>query len=172
MVWSQGKTASHGMEYTTEKDEYGRIVKVNFAGQNGATTTLSYDEQGRLSQVIDRHGDKRTYEYDNQNRLVKYTSVSDISTSERVYTYDEQGRLVKDEDVSSRGYRYTTVRAYNDEGMVIQMIDEDVYPADEWNPQGQTSTDTLEITYVENAQCRVNALWAELILMSLFGGVY
>ncbi len=174
LAWSYGMSATGGMEYTSEKDAEGRIVKVTSTGMDGKqrTATFTYDEQGRLTASTSLYGDQKTWEYDDQNRLVKYVSVSDTSTSERFYTYDDQGRLVKDQNVNSRGYLYTTIREYNDAGMVIKMTDENVSPADEIYPQGQTSTETVDITYVENAKCQVNDLWAELILMSLYGGVY
>ena len=172
LAWSYGMSEAGGMEYTSEKDADGRIVKVTSTGIDGKqrTATFTYDEQGRLTASTSFHGEQKTWEYDDQNRLVKYASVSDTSTSERFYTYDDQGRLVKDQNVNSRGYLYTTIREYNDAGMVVKMTDENVYPADEIHPQGQTSTETVDITYVENAKCQVNDLWAELILMSLYGG--
>ncbi|MBQ3202124.1 MAG: hypothetical protein IJB36_00605 [Clostridia bacterium] len=173
LAWSYGMSAeAGGAEYMAEKDADGRIVKVTSTGMEGKqrTATFTYDEQGRLTASTSFHGEQKTWEYDDQNRLVKYVSVSDTSTSERFYTYDDQGRLVKDQNVNSRGYLYTTIREYNDAGMVVKMTDENVYPADEIHPQGQTSTETVDITYVENAKCQVNDLWAELILMSLYGG--
>ena len=162
------------VEYVAEKDANGRIVKVSGTYHDGKirTATFTYDGQGRLTASTSFYGDQETWEYDADGRLVKCTSIDGTSTSERIYTYDDQGRLVKDESIHSRGYHYTTVREYNDAGMVIKMTEESYYSASELYPEGQTSTETVDITYVENAKCQVNDLWAELILMSLVGGVY
>lgn len=175
LAWSYGMSEAGGMEYTAEKDAEGRIVKVTAvtatatdpAYNRTRTMTFAYDEQGRLVKTTDTDGDERAYEYDVQGRLVKHTR----GTSVRTYAYDNKGRLVKEESVSPYS-TYTTIREYNDAGMVIKMTEESYYPASELYPEGQTSTETVDITYVENAKCQVNDLWAELILMSLVGGVY
>ena len=168
LAWSQAMSATTGFEYTTEKDAEGRIVKVTATSMDGTArvTTLAYDAEGRVTEVIDPYGDKDTYEYDAQGRLVKRTS----GTSVRTYTYDDKGRLVKEESASPYSTN-TTIREYNDAGMVIKLTEESVYPADETTPE-RTSTETVDITYVENSKCQVNDLWAELILMSLAGGIY
>ncbi|MBR3778631.1 MAG: hypothetical protein IKL13_02765 [Clostridia bacterium] len=172
LAWSYGMSASGGMmEYTAEKDAEGRIVKVTATEPNGKTsaTTFSYDAQGRLVQVINRFGEKSTWEYDAQGRLVKYLRNS--GSSERVYTYDDKGRLIKEENSGSSGYRHTTTREYNEAGMVCKMVESSYYPAGELYPEGYTSTDTVEITYVENSQCHIDALWADLILKSFASGI-
>ena len=173
LAWSYGMSASGGMtEYTVEKDAEGRIVKVIVPDLNGKTgaTTFSYDAQGRLVQVINRFDEKSTWEYDAQGRLVKYLRNS--GSSERVYTYDDKGRLIKEENSGSSGTRHTTTREYNEAGMVIKMVESSEYPAGELYPEGYTSTDTVEITYVENAECPISGLWADLILKSFVGGLY
>lgn len=175
LAWSYGMSASGGdSQYVVEKDADGRIVKVIGTYYDGKqrTATFTYDEQGRLTASSSINGDQKTWEYDSQNRLVKYASVSDSSSNERFYTYDDQGHLVKEQTVNSRGYHYTTIREYNDAGMVVKMTEENYYPIDELYPQGKTSTSTVEITYVENSQCRISGLWAELILKSFAGGLY
>ena len=120
-------------------------------------------------QVINRFGEKSTWEYDAQGRLVKYLRNS--GSSERVYTYDDKGRLIKEENSGSSGYRHTTTREYNEAGMVCKMVESSYYPAGELYPEGYTSTDTVEITYVENSQCHIDALWADLILKSFASGI-
>lgn len=171
LAWSYGMSATGGMEYTSEKDAEGRIVKVTSTGMDGTArvTTFSYDAQGRLSEVTNYEGKKSVYEYDAQGRLVKYSRDSGYAV--RTYTYDDKGHLVKEENVTTSGNRSATIREYNDVGMVIKMTEESYYPASELYPEGQTSTETVDITYVENAKCQVNDLWAELILMSLAGGI-
>lgn len=167
LAWSQAMSATGGMEYTSEKDADGRIVKVTITGADGTArvTTLSYDAEGHLTEVINHYGEKNTYEYDAQGRLVKSTRGSSVY----VYTYDDKGRLVKEESTSPYSTN-TTIREYNDAGMVIKLTEESVYPAGDMYPEGYTNTETVDISYVENAKCQVNDLWAELILMSLYGG--
>ena len=171
LAWSYGMSEAGGMDYTSEKDAEGRIVKVTSTGMNGAArvTTFAYDEQGLLSEVTNYEGKKSVYEYDAQGRLVKYSRDSGYAV--RTYTYDDKGHLVKEENVTTSGNRNTTVREYNEAGMVIKMTEESYYPASELYPEGQTSTETVDITYVENSQCQISGLWAELILMSLAGGI-
>lgn len=174
MAWSYGMSAGgSNVEYVAEKDANGRIVKVSGTYHDGKirTATFTYDGQGRLTASTSFHGDQETWEYDADGRLVKYTSIDGTSTSERIYTYDNLGHLVKEENVTAYG-NHTTIREYNDAGMVVKMTEDSTYPVSELYPEGKTHTETVEITYVENAKCQVNDLWAELILMSLFGGLY
>lgn len=166
LAWSYGMSEAAGMDYTSEKDAEGRIVKVTSTGMN---TTFTYDEQGRLSEETNYAGKKNVYEYDVQGRLVKCSRDSGYEV--RTYTYDDKGHLVKEENVTTSGNRNTTIREYNEAGMVIKMTEERYYPASELYPEGQTSTETVDITYVENSQCQISGLWAELILMSLAGGI-
>ena len=166
LAWSYGMSEAAGMDYTSEKDAEGRIVKVTSTGMN---TTFAYDEQGRLSEETNYAGKKNVYEYDAQGRLVKCSRDSGYAV--RTYTYDDKGHLVKEENVTTSGNRNTTIREYNEAGMVIKMTEERYYPASELYPEGQTSTETVDITYVENSQCQISGLWAELILMSLAGGI-
>lgn len=96
-----------------------------FDDANGNRMTLSYDDQGRLSQVSDTVGRSLTLAYDSQDRLIQVTDPSGRTFN---YDYDSQGNL----------------RTYTDPqgGVITYIYDADHRPIE--------ITDSVGTTYVTN----------------------
>lgn len=98
-------TISNGEEYGTvpyEYDEQGRLIKVGTMvyeyDENGNPTTIYYYLDDACTQVWY----KDLYEFDSENRKIKYTPIGyDMFTGKEnvndfeTYEYDDQGRLSK-----------------------------------------------------------------------------
>ena len=87
-------------------------------GNNGQTTTSSYDGNGNLKTRADAAGRVTAYDYDAQNRVVKITAPD---TGITFYGYDTEGNLASVTD--PRGL--VTSYAYNGFGQVTQRISPD-----------------------------------------------
>lgn len=101
---------------TTQNDAMGRLWKQS--GNNGQTTTYTYDSNGNLMTVQDVAGRTVTNSYDGQNRLIS-TLAPDGGTTSR--HYDAEGRLSYLED--PRGLR--TTFTYNGFGNVMTQVSPD-----------------------------------------------
>lgn len=165
--WDYGKSASGGIECTAIKDKNGRIIRVegvnNHSGQS-VTTTLTYDDKGNLIAYDSFYGATYRWEYDAQNRPVKKTQTYNGITDTHTYTYDDLGRLVKEEMTSTQSKSTVDVREYNDAGAVTKRVETQVYSG------GDTSTYTMELEYVENAQCPISEDWVAFFLQNVLGG--
>ena len=95
--WSYGMQDFGGMEFTVEKDANGYITKVVGTNEHSGmtrTTTFQYDAKGNLLKAEESEGRTETWEYDDQNRPVKYVREYDGGKSTTTYQYDEQSRLI------------------------------------------------------------------------------
>ena len=106
-------------EYTY--DETGKVTKIRY--MSGETVnyivTLTYDDNGN---VINEHIKQNsgevdiTYEYDDQNRVVKIEHPEYIGNSTIItynYTYDENGNVIKEEKISHNP-QYYIYETYHD----------------------------------------------------------
>lgn len=160
LTWSSGKQASAGMDYTAEKDEQGRIVKVvetaRFKDEQ-RTATFAYDAQGRLIETTDFSGPTSRLEYDAQGRMVKQIIENpEGGTGTHLYTYDDQGRMTRWETIDSDGTGMVQLREYNEAGMTVKETRTYTYK------DGSTSTTVSEYDYVSNDKCKVNRRWVAL----------
>ena len=110
------------------------------------------------------YGTTYRWEYDTQNRPVKKIQTYNGTTDTHTYTYDHLGRLVKEEMTSTQPKSTVDVREYNDAGAVTKRVETQVYT------DGQTTTYTMELKYVENAQCPINEDWVAFFLQNVLGG--
>jgi len=100
-----------GMVKTYEYDTQGRLVSY----QDGTHTAIRiYDEQGRLTKLIDINGYVLTYEYDEEGRLSKVVSGEHITE----YTYDNLNRVVQLND----SHTGATSFSYDNNGQLVQII--------------------------------------------------
>jgi RHS repeat-associated protein len=78
----------YGNAVTYERDENGRLLSMTDA--NGNTTTVTYDDDGHVTQIEDAFGRILSYTYDEAGRLASQTDISGQTTT---YTYDDQNRI-------------------------------------------------------------------------------
>ena len=164
MSWGYGASEGNGMnvEYAVEKDAngyYTKVTRTNTETGKVETATMEYDAKGNLVKFTNFYGDTKQWEYDSQNRLVKYTSNGNIT----VYEYDDQGRLISQKKTTADGESDTQTWAYNEAGMTTKRTEKDVYTDGEG-----TMEQTMEIEYIENANCAINNEWADFFLANLF----
>lgn len=167
--WSYGMQDYGGMEFTVEKDANGYITKVvgiNEYSGNTRTTTFQYDQNGNLLKAEESEGKTETWEYDDQNRPVKYVREYDTGKSTTTYQYDAQGRLVQ-ETVKSGTYEEIQTREYNEAGMTSKKTVKETNT--EYN---RTSEGTVEYQYVENAKCPIDEEWAQFFIKNLLNLFY
>ena len=147
LTWSSGKEASADMDYTAEKDEQGRIVKV--------VETARFKDEKRTA----------TFAYDAQGRMVKQIVENpEVGTGTHLYTYDDQGRMTRWETTGSDGTGMGQLREYNEAGMTVKETRTYTYK------DGSTSTTVSEYDYVSNDKCKVNRRWVALFTqLSLIG---
>ncbi|WP_217592099.1 S-layer homology domain-containing protein [Cohnella sp. GbtcB17] len=84
------ETGPDGLKQVFTYDEYGRVVQVEWPGQQLAPIVYTYDEKGRLAQST--QGEQLAkYTYDERNRL---TALTDAAGRTRSFAYDEADRLI------------------------------------------------------------------------------
>ncbi|MDG0813886.1 S-layer homology domain-containing protein [Cohnella rhizosphaerae] len=84
------ETGPDGLKQVFAYDEYGRVVQVEWPGQQLAPIVYTYDEKGRLAQSA--QGEQLAkYTYDERNRL---TALTDAAGRTRSFAYDEADRLI------------------------------------------------------------------------------
>lgn len=164
MAWSYGSSAGSMLdwEYTVEADANGyftKIIRTDTQTGESQTATMEYDQNGNLVKHTNFYGDTKQWEYDSQNRLVKYTRNGDVTE----YEYDDQGRLVSQKKTTEDGESDTQTWAYNEAGMTVKRTESDVYIDGEG-----TMEQIMEIEYTENANCPINNEWADFFLANLF----
>jgi YD repeat-containing protein len=71
------------------RDELGRVTKTTTA--NGEEIEYAYDEASSITDLWDGAGNKSTWEYDNEGRVVKVYDAT--STLILQYSYDDESRL-------------------------------------------------------------------------------
>lgn len=171
-TWSYGMTDGAGMEYEVEKDSNGYIVKVvTKSFEETRTTTFEYDEKGNLIKELVSGGKVCTWEYDSQNRPMKYIREDSEEfggvTYTTIYEYDDFGHLIYQKRTDSDGQSDTETWSYNDAGMVVSKTESDVYSDDEG-----TMEQSMEIQYVENSHCTISEEWAEFFLKNFLNSFY
>ena len=164
MAWSYGSAEGNTMnsEYTVETDAkgyYTKIIRTNTQTGESQTATMEYDANGNLVKHTNFYGESKQWEYDSQNRLVKYTSNGNVTE----YKYDDQGRLISQKKTTAEGESDTQTWAYNEAGMTVKRTEKDVYTDGEG-----TMEQVMEIEYTENANCPINNEWADFFLANLF----
>lgn len=173
--WSYGKSAGGFGSYQVEKNEDGLITKVvrtTEYSDEAQTATFDYDSRGNLIREVSFSGTVRTWEYDEQNRIVKRIEIQNQNESNIVrttaYEYDEQGRLISEKMTGTDGSSNTQTLAYNEAGMVTERSYEDVRIYDD---ETVISRKKMEIEYIENSNCKVSDEWAEFYLKNLISGL-
>ena len=157
IAYGSGKEDAWAPDITTEKEENGYISKV----QRGDTTiTFAYDDKGNLIKETRSDGYEYQWEYDAQNRPVKYTTNYYVEE----YEYDELGRRTSEKVISNYGTGNTETRTFNEEGMSTTIIYTENSKGDTWDSSWETK---MEIQYVENSQCSIDEKWAEFFLSNL-----
>ena len=164
MAWSYGSAEGSTMnsEYTVETDAkgyYTKIIRTNIQTGESQTATMEYDANGNLVKHTNFYGESKQWEYDSQNRLVKYTSNGNVTQ----YAYDDQGRLISQKKTTAEGESDTQTWEYNEAGMTVKRTESDVYTDGEG-----TMEQVMEIEYTENANCPINNEWADFFLANLF----
>lgn len=173
--WSYGRSAGGFGNYQVEKNEDGLITKVvrttEFSDE-AQTATFDYDNRGNLIREVSFSGTVRTWEYDEQNRIVKRIENQNQNEGNIVrttaYEYDEQGRLISEKMTGTDGSSNTQTLAYNEAGMVTERSYEDVRIYDD---ETVISRQKMEIEYIENSNCTVSDEWAEFYLKNLISGL-
>ncbi|GAA3400149.1 S-layer homology domain-containing protein [Paenibacillus hodogayensis] len=84
------ETGPDGLKQVFSYDEAGRVVQVEWPGQQLVPLVYSYDGKGRLSQAT-RGEQLAKYTYDERNRL---TALTDAAGRTRSFAYDEADRLI------------------------------------------------------------------------------
>lgn len=168
MGWGYGSEAGNmmNMEYTVETDVngyYTKIVRTNTQTGEAQTCTMEYDEKGNLVKCSDFYGRCKQWEYDSQNRLVKYFLDFGESSHTTVYEYDAQWRMVSQKKTTSLGASDTQTWEYNEAGMTVKRTESEVYTGSDG-----TLEQVMEIEYVENSNCPINSEWADFFLSNLF----
>jgi RHS repeat-associated protein len=109
-----------------------RIIKIRTAqtgSETAATTTETYDRQGRLWKVAEPSGAggasvETTYSYDAGNRLNRVQTTSGV-TQNRVFIYDLRGLLISEEhpEKGTSGNGKVSYPRYDARGHVLKKID-------------------------------------------------
>ncbi len=94
---TDSKHANFNTPIVKRMDGLGRTIGIDryLTPTTKGTTTLAYDDLGRLVTVTDDKGNKRTQEYDGMDRT---TRVVDPNSGELVLTYDPKGNLLARKD--------------------------------------------------------------------------
>lgn len=117
---------------TYKYDEQGRVLSETDTNSYGyETTDYTYDEQGEIATVSEssdysiRGGNvfQYTYERDDQNRIVKMTTVNtaseDLNTCVYAYEYDDFGNVSKETQTTSNS-TYILECSYDAQGHRVQ----------------------------------------------------
>ena len=164
--YSAAEGVSMNSEYTVETDAngyYTKVTRTNTETGEVETATMEYDANGNLVKCSDFYGRCKQWEYDSQNRLVKYFLDFGESSHTTVYEYDDQGRLITQKKTTADGESDTQTWAYNEAGMTTKRTESDVYTGSDG-----TLEQVMEIEYVENSNCPINNEWADFFLANLF----
>lgn len=89
-------TNSEGKVYTMQYDALGRMVSAT-NGEGEKVFTAEYDGVGNLLSRTDRKGNRRTFEYDKVNRLVKRS----FGGKTEAFVYDDVGNMTSASNVNS-----------------------------------------------------------------------
>ncbi|SFW67783.1 RHS repeat-associated core domain-containing protein, partial [Paenibacillus sp. UNCCL117] len=84
------ETGPDGLKQVFSYNAEGRVVQVEWPGQQLASIVYTYDEKGRLSQAT-RGEQLAKYTYDERNRL---TALTDAAGRSQTFAYDEADRLI------------------------------------------------------------------------------
>jgi YD repeat-containing protein len=118
-----------------EYDENSNIIRTT--SSDGSVFSFSYDEHGNMTdQNLSDFGDySRVFEYDDQGRVVYYSSSSDFSSIENWVEYDENGNAVVSkviETIDGVTTEKETHLTYDDRGNILHTITTDVPPVETW----------------------------------------
>lgn len=91
-------TDGEGLHYATEYDADGRVTRRTSPG--GAATAYLRDANGNITQITDRLGRQRTFEYDHRNALIResWLNTSGGAIKSIQYTYGALGELLTTTD--------------------------------------------------------------------------
>ncbi|MBI5748485.1 MAG: hypothetical protein HZA00_05110 [Nitrospinae bacterium] len=109
---------------TKVEDRLGNTMTFVYTGNNlteitdsvGRKTTLSYDSNNRLTQLITHNSQLTTFSYNSSGYL---TAVTDSAGYSWTYTYDDNGFMLTKSDTEGNVVTYT----YDSEGRVISSTD-------------------------------------------------
>ena len=122
---STGRSYGGGQGEIVTYDALGRVATVQGnvgAGQTLQKLTYAYDKDGNVTQVTDKDGSERHYDYDALDRLVHETTAS----HDTAYTYDPAGnRLSKTTDGQTTAYTYDADEQMLTAGEAIYTYDAD-----------------------------------------------
>ncbi len=129
--WEENKPKNINGKYYTQYDSQGKVVKEIFDyGQNDTIDTeknFDYNEKGFLTKVVyhdynDNMNDKtETWKYDEQNRVVEYTSDEYYEKSNVTYKYTEQGRI--EDQTFTFPYCTDGINEFSHSGRIVREYD-------------------------------------------------
>jgi RHS repeat-associated protein len=138
--------ASPLADYTYTYDQDGkRLSELRKSGSTSQTTTYSYDNLGRLNQVILPSGNCRNYSYDadsNRTQTLDYTTGCSGATTATNYTYNPSITAGVDElsSIGSTNYTYTSDGQTSSQGTTS-------YTWDGWARIKTTTVGSNTVTY-------------------------
>lgn len=102
-------------------------IKGLFEGIRWEKQTYTYDDQGRLAEVVSYNSNgsligKMIHTYDDKGKLTKIISYSSDGSpgSKTVYTYDDKGHLTAETSSDAAGFMGETGYTYDDKGNLIE----------------------------------------------------
>ncbi|MGJ9575905.1 RHS repeat domain-containing protein [Actinotignum sp. GS-2025b] len=130
-----------GVEETTrvEHDSWGRVISITTGSEKVA---YEYGEDGQLTAAISTSGVKKTWEYDEAARIIRFTDGDTVSE----YTYDQASQLVERHLTSPQGTS-RTVYGYDADGYrVSQTVDGKLARRLRWDASGSLAgiTDVVD----------------------------
>lgn len=119
-------------------DEAGKLIeKIKYYGDGEieSTSTYSYDESGNLV-LIDLDSEesgssmKYIYDYDSENRLIKYKEDRKYWEETTTYKYDDDDNIIEESFKTSyveKGYdgNYFTYRTFDGDGNILTVVTKD-----------------------------------------------
>ena len=158
-------SGSENGTYTYEYDDEGRVIAENYTSRSGSydNYTYTYNEFGLKATEVESSSGIRDgntfvydYEYDDQNRPVKMTSVNTAADNYSMlytYEYDENGNVAVETQTTyadgldgPAGNSYEIHHTYDEEGRVVKSVSQKV---------GESSTSTNTYTYDCVGYCTV-----------------
>lgn len=132
---------------TSVTNGLGRTLTFTYTGEritsisdgNSRTVGFSYDGAGNLDAATDPEGEGITYEYDSNNRMIKYFMPANPTSAIIVNTYDTLGRVKEQKDVANNVTKFyiagpraeeenpegdSQVWYFNRRGFVVKHIDQ------------------------------------------------